>query len=278
MTPQKAVPICAMLLVLACSTAKAGLTFNPAPSALSHALNLVNNGSFELGAPVLGSPVVWAQGPTGGPAVIPFWNVSGTLSTYATWGGSGVSGQGIRGSAAFPDGVSGLYFGNLFTDVSQPPNFLPSGRVTFPAPPVFTPSFGAPVVLSQTINTPSTPAASYELTFWTSGEDAASAGVWSPGIMGFRITNVLPGDPMQYLTIPSGLAGPTQRLYGYTFTPLNTSLPVTIEFYNWGHVNSIGGVSSTFTSELVLDDVIINAVSPTTTKASSWGRLKALYR
>ena len=266
------------LIAFAASPAIASLTFNPAPSALSHASNLVSNGSFESGAPPLGSPVLWAVGASGGPASIPFWNASGTPSSYGTWGGAGVPGIGIRGSEVFPDGVAGLYFGNNVTDVSQPPTYLPSGRVTFPSAPVFTPTFGGPVVLSQTVNTQLSPAPSYALTFWASGEDAASVGSWARGIMGFRITNVLPGDPMQYLAIPSGQAGLTQRVYGFTFTPLNASLPVTIEFYNWGHVVTIAGVGTPFTSELVLDDVIINAIGATPTVHSSWTRVKSLFR
>jgi len=78
--------------------------------------------------------------------------------------------------------------------------------------------------------------------------------------MGFRMTNVPASDPIQHLGIPSGFGGIASRLYAYGFVPLNQTLPVTIEFINWGRVTSIGGLSSGIRSELVLDDVIINPI------------------
>lgn len=242
--------------------AEASLTFIPGGPPLNPGANLVTNGSFEVGAPALGVQVPWASPSTPGYAVPSGWLSSGVDgSTYATWGSNGVVGQGIRGSAPFPDGISGMYFGNLFTDVSVAPTFQPSGRVTFPSAPVFTPSFGAPCELTQTINTHLSPAASYRLSFWVSGEDAAVPGnAWTPGIMGLRLTNVVPGNPLEYLSIPAASGGPNSRVYQYAFVPINPSLPVTVTFINWGHVTSIGGVGSGFTSELVLDDVIVNAV------------------
>ena len=251
------------LALFAAGSAHASLTFNTTPPTLSHASNLVVNGSFEIGAPAYGTQVLWAQGATGGPNVPPGWSASGTASTYASWGSDGLPTQGIRGSAVLPDGQNGLYFGNLFTDVDVAPVQHPDGRVTFASAPTFTPQFGAPVILSQTINIPANPAPSYQISFWVSGEDAASAGSWARGVMGFRMTNVLAGDPIQYLSIPSGSAasGSIQsRLYAFDFTPINPLLSCDIQFINWGHVTTIGGVSSAFTSELVLDDVIINAV------------------
>jgi len=50
---------------------------------------------------------------------------------------------------------------------------------------------GAPVVLSQTVPTNSTPAPNYCFSFWTSGEDAMGADL-ADGIFGLRVTNVLP--------------------------------------------------------------------------------------
>lgn len=245
---------------LAVDAAHAQLTFNPTPPTLSRPSNLVVNGSFEAGAPIYGQQIPWAVGPTGGPNIPPGWNASGTASTYATWGSDGIAGQGIRSSDVLPHGQSGLYFGNLFTDVSTAPIHQPDGRVTFGGTPVFTPQFGAPVILSQTVNTQLSPAPSYQMTFWVSGEDAVQNSGWVEGVMGFRMTNVLPGDPIQYLTIPSGSSSQISRLFAYDFVPINPLLPCTIEFINWGHVVTIAGNNSPFTSELVLDDVIINAV------------------
>jgi len=49
-------------------------------------------------------------------------------------------------------------------------------------------------------------------------------------------------------------------------TPLNPSLPIDVEFYNWGHVDlsMFGGPATT---ELVLDDVIVNAIPEPSTWA-----------
>ena len=76
------------------------------------------------------------------------------------------------------------------------------------------------------------------------------------------MTNVLPGDPIQYLTVPNGVGNSfgVSHLYEYTFTPLNPLLPVDINFINWGHLDLTAYGGSNFTTELVLDDVIINAV------------------
>lgn len=174
------------------------------------------------------------------------------------WGNQGV--PRLRDSDLFPHGENGLYFGNLFTDISLSPTIQPDGQVTFPGNPVFTPQYGAPVILSQTVNTQLAPAPAYRLSFWVSGEDASLPVNWQEGVMGFRMTNVLPGDPMQYLAIPSDTSGQPSRVYTYDFVPLNPGLPVAIQFYNWGHVTTIGGNPVPFTTELVLDDVIINRV------------------
>ena len=50
------------------------------------------------------------------------------------------------------------------------------------------------------------------------------------------------------------------HLYEFSFTPLNPLLPVDINFINWGHFDLSAYGGSNFTTELVLDDVIINAV------------------
>src|SRR5439155_24702866 len=120
---------------------------------------------------------------------------------------------------------------------SQPPTFHPDGRVTFPSPPTMSSAFGAPVKLSQTVPTHLTPAPNYCFSLWASGEFAGQTPGGAPdGIFGLRATNVLAGDPMQFLTVPGGIAalGPSHR-YDYDLVPLNPLLPIDIEFYNWGH-------------------------------------------
>lgn len=230
--------------------------------------NLVTNGSFEIGAPAPNGPVTfWATGSSATPFAVPAgWTSSGTSSTYASWGSTGTGPYQTQSSDNLPDGSAGLYFGNLFTSIDQVPSFNPNRTVTFPAPPTFTPNFGAPCTLSQTVPTHLTPAPAYLLSFWVSGELASNA-TWIDGIFGLRVTNTLAGDPIRYLITPGGQSafGASIR-YEYQFTPINPLAPVTIEFLNWGHVTTIpnpldpAGVSNIFTSELVLDDVIVNPI------------------
>ena len=250
--------------------ALASLTLLPAGPQLGNnsSNNLVTNGSFEIGAPAPNGPITfWATGASGTPFAVPAgWPSSGTSSTYASWGGPGAGPYNTRSSADLPDGSAGLYFGNLFTTIDKAPSFNPNRTVTFPGAPTFTPTFGAPCTLSQTIPTHLNIAPSYLLSFWVSGEDARNA-AFVDGIFGLRVTNVLAGDPMRYLITPGGQSafGSSIR-YEYMFTPLNPLAPVTIEFYNWGHVTSYpnpgdpGSMVNLFASELVLDDVIVNPI------------------
>ncbi len=251
----------ALVLGLACmcTPAQASLTLTTGLGT-THTGNMVANGSFESGAPTPdGARYYWATGTTNTPFAVPIgWSSSGAAETYASWGNDGAGPARINGSDVFPDGRNGLYFGNLFATMDQQPTFHSDGKVTFTPPPTFVPDYGAPAILTQTIPTNTSPASSFKFSFWASGENA-SLNSWSEGIFGLRVTNVLPGDPIQYLTAPggTGLLGQS-HLYEYSFSPLIPTAPVTIEFINWGHWK---GVHSTgFATELVLDDVIINEV------------------
>jgi hypothetical protein len=238
--------------------------------------NLVQNGSFENGnvlnpvpTPGFAGKLYWATGTLSTPFSVPdMWVTSGGPNNYALWGNDGSAALGHQGSAPIPDGQFAMYFGNgapAFTN--QPPTFNANGSVTFPSPPVITPGplYTIPVVLSQTINTPANPSPFYRFSFWVSGEDNTqpSGQTWGQGIFGLRVTNTLPGDPVQYLTVPSA-AGPLGQsyLYEYTFTPINPLAPVTIEFTNYGHFDLSAYGFSNFSTELVLDDVIINTTVP----------------
>lgn len=226
------------------------------------------NGSFEIGAPAPGiaNEVYWATGTALAPFSVPSgWTTSGGPSSYALWGSDGTLPESINGSDALPDGNAALYFGNgAPAFVNQPPTFNANGTVSFPSPPSFNIVYSpVPVVLSQTINTTANPAASYKFSFWVSGEGAASGQNFTErGIFGLQVTNTLPGDPLQFLAAPNGSfnAFGLSRLYEYTFTPLVPTQPVTIKFINWGHFDLSAYGMSNFTTELVLDDVIINAV------------------
>lgn len=238
------------------------LTVLPAgPQVGTHVGNLVASGSFEDGPP--NAVVLWATGTTGTPYVpIPNWTSSGVAANYARWGHDSLVPLNIANSAVIPDGVKALYFGNgQGATVNVAPIFNPNGEVTFATPPTVVTSIGAPVILSQSISTNLTPAPSYILSFWASGEGALGGGAYD-GIFGLRVTNTQAGDPMRYFAVPAGGAlgaYGSQHRFEFSFTPINPSLPVSVEFYNWGHFN-LGPFGLGGTTELVLDDVIVNAV------------------
>src|SRR5262249_28622338 len=150
----------------------------------------------------------WATGTTLTPfAVPPGWSSSGSSTSYASWGNDATLPESIQGSDALPDGNDALYFGNDFPVFSsQPPTFNANGSVSFPSAPTFNnPKAPYPVILTQTVNTPGTPAPVYDFSFWVSGEDAVTGGFTERGIFGLQVTNVLPGDPIVYLAAPNGV-------------------------------------------------------------------------
>jgi hypothetical protein len=244
----------------------------------THAGNLVANGSFEIGAPPSGTANLlrWATGTSLTPFAVPAgWTSFGSSATYASWGNDGTFPQSLVGSAPIPDGNAAMYFGNggpAFVD--QPPTFNADGSVSFPAAPNFSSFFGPPATLSQTINTPANPAPLYKMSFWVSGEDAAGTSPFQErGIFGFQMTNVLPGNPVQWLAVPNGVNNTfgTSYLYEYTFAPLNPLLPVDIMFINPGHLDLAAYSMANFTTELVMDDMIINSVpEPTSWALAAW--------
>ena len=262
-------------LSMTAAPARASLTLLPSGPMLGmHAGNLVTNGSFEFrnagGAPgpgATGSSVFWATGTAATPFAVPYgWSSSGGTNTYANWGGNLGMPVTFHGSAPLPDGLNAMYFGNgQGATTSLAPTFHPSGEVTFAGTPILQPPGGAfPVecTLSQTVFTNLSPAPSYLLSFWVSGEGAFPGGVGpaNDGIFGLRVTNTAAGDPIRYFAVPgsSGLYGSQLRLE-FSFVPLNPSLPVTLEFINWGHFN-LSPFGGTGTTELILDDVIVNPV------------------
>lgn len=271
---QRFVLLAVAILFLCAGPSRAALTLTSSLGT-THAGNLVSNGSFETGAPPSGiaNQLFWATGTSLTPfAVPPSWTSTGGAPAYASWGNDGTFPQSLKGSDTLPDGNAAVYFGNgAPVLVDQPPTFQANGSVTFPAPPNLTTFFSpVPVTLSQSINTPATPAPVYNFSFWASGEGAVSGQQFAErGIFGLQVTNVLPGDPIQWLTVPNGINNTfgASHLYEYTFTPLNPLLPVNIKFINWGHFDLSPWGGANFTTELVLDDVIINAVPEPTSLA-----------
>ena len=180
---------------------------------------------------------------------------------YAAWCDTAA----FKGSAPLPDGTSGLYFGNgLMAAISETPTFHADGSVTFISPtPAIIPKYSPPVTLSQTLTGLNT-GATYGLSFWASGEDAATLAFAHDGFFGLDVT----GYNTVYLAAPSGQSGlGTSHVYNFTFTPVSST--TTITFTNWGHPNAsmpgwtIPGIST----ELVLDDVIVNQIPEPRTAA-----------
>lgn len=251
---------CALLLAAgvvsgASNSAMAQLTLLPSgPMIADRSSSLLLNGSFELPGSGPGSlQPNWIAGSSAYQATPPGWTSSGSVSSYGVWGNDGPGAPRLRGSDVLPHGRNALYFGNGQTAIPlSAPIFNLSGEVTFAGTPgvVSGPSFPSPVVLFQTVSLPAAP--SYILSFWVSGEGSGFGLPGPPdGIFGMSLTNTDPGDPTRYFAAPQ--VG--SRRYEFSFTTLNPSLPVTLRFLSWGHLGIGGG-----TTELVLDDVIINAV------------------
>ena len=219
--------------------------------------NLVVNGSFETGSPASGSAnnAFWANPSSTPYSPIPGWIGTGPTDNYAVWGSDETSGPfHLRGSDIIPAGVTAAYFGNgLFRSVDLPPTFNPDYTVSFSGTPTFGGmNYTGPVTLSQTVPTQLNPAPLYGLSFWVSGEDANTSPATTPGIFGLRVLNTESGDPFHYLVVPPGASSSfgVSHIFRFEFSPLNSSQPVTLEFYNFGHT----GYSFAQT-EIVLDDV-----------------------
>lgn len=226
------------------------------PLNLSHTGNLVQNGSFE-DHPNSGATIYyWASGTASTPFAQPAsWLTNGASLNYAEWGNTAVF---PTASAPLPDGTSGLYFGNgQMAAISETPTFNADGSVTFISPsPTIVPKYSPPVTLSQTLTGLNT-GTTYGLTFWTSGEDAATSGFSHDGFFGLDVT----GYSTVYLAAPSGLSALGQsHVYNFTFTPVSAN--TTITFTNWGHPNGSmpGWTIPGIATELILDDVIVNAI------------------
>ncbi len=216
-------------------------------------MNLIQNGSFEADNGFAANGSFWATGTTLLPNMsLNSWTSTGQSGTYASWGNDG--GPTKQGSDLIPDGDNAVYFGGgIMGGVSPNPTYNPDGTVTFASSPVFVPKpTAAPVTLSQTVSGMDT-SATYLLDFWTSGEDANFSQFAHDGFFGLDIT----GESQMYFAAPYGLSGLglSQRYYILFKPTVNT---VTFTWTNWGHYFTPGGLST----ELVLDDVILNKVVP----------------
>ncbi len=226
--------------------------------------NLLVNGSFETGNS--GSNVGWTPGshiggyPGTEVAAIPGWTSSYPDGAYGWWGPLGFAG------APSPDGNNSVYFGNSFNTVGASGSIASNGVITFSTTPTFA-NRPAPVTLSQTVTGLNT-SLSHHLDFWVSGEDNMG-GFSGTGLFGLEIT----GEGLTYLLLPaaSNSFGASQRYY-VDFVP--SSSTIDIKFINWGHVTDLGGTST----ELVLDDVILNVPAPSSVGLLAVGGLAAMRR
>jgi hypothetical protein len=278
MTRQTTLILAWSFLLAAWTTqSNASLTLLNTTGNCSHVNNLVTNGSFEnvaANGPTGDGPanqILWATGTTLN--FVPFdvppgWSSSGNANSYAVWGNDAAGPPYIlRGSDTLPDGTYGMYFGNgAHATVNLPPNFNADGSVTFSGTPTITQpaSFPTPVELWQQIPTATIIAPKYCMSFWVSGEGvnvtSDQNGILM-GIFGLQVTNVLAGDPVLYFAVPSAPDSPVggSKQFEFEFVPLNTSQDVTVKFINYGHFDlTFWGRGPT--TELVLDDVMINAV------------------
>ncbi len=215
-------------------------------------LNLLVNGSFEADAGVATNYSYWATGTALTPTMsLTGWIASGQAGSYAVWGNDGFGGT--RFSDLLPHGTNGVYFGaGIMALVIPFPVESTSGLVSFTNPPVILPKpTDGPVTLQQTVSGLN-PSTTYLLDFWTSGENVGPMGFLVDGFFGLNIS----GEQTLYFAAASGNGpiGDSQRYQVY-FTP--TTSTVTFEWINWGHYLDPNGMSD----ELVLDDVILNAVS-----------------
>ncbi len=253
---------CAVLSALGAPAALASLTLTTGLGT-SHTNNLVTNGSFEIGAPPngLANANFWANTSLSPNVVPPGWTATGGGDT-AHWGNDGPGTARLLFSDVLPDGRAAVDFKTTTgTIVSQPPTFNPDGSVTFPSPPTFGIVGGSPVVLKQTVNTQLTPQPLYNLSFWVSGEEnSTNQGNIGTGLIGMRLTNVLSGDPIQWLAVPNSINYGMSKRYEFQFAPLNPLQPVGLSFIGVGGTNLTMYGGSAFGTQAILDDVIINAV------------------
>jgi hypothetical protein len=270
---------------------------------------LITNGSFETGAPTthdtgdlgvlrsafaavtVGSPLVGVVNtvtPTG-------WSTTGStgVNSYSSWSNTNTGQNYYPGTNAAPyhggnstqavvqpDGNFGLYFGN-FAATSVSGNFSvnsdTNGVLGVTGTISNTSAYGS-TRISQSVNL--TAGHDYLLDFWASGEEATVGAFARDGI--FRVQIAGNSTSSFYFSAPSGanvdsignaVTTGTEQRYHIYFTPTSTR-SYTFSWTSWGHLN-LNGLTTNWnygnvaTSELVLDDVVLNDV--TTPEPSTWG-------
>ncbi|MEI6405370.1 MAG: SwmB domain-containing protein, partial [Actinomycetes bacterium] len=233
------------------NTTKNALTFGILDRTTTN--NLVANGDFTTEPASLGSANFYYWGPyatsltiagTGIYSAIPSWGRSGGgTSTYALWTKNATTTGGIVINAASNNGQSAgrVYFGNTVTQTYSGPAlaFDSAGYATTQYS--FTPAtnYGTastPAAINQTLAT--VVGETYRLHFSQSYEaPGTGSGIARLTIGGY--------DPL-FFEVPK-----SNREYELEFVATSTS--TNIDFASWGHIRT-----TTYTTELVLDDVIVN--------------------
>ena len=216
------------------------------------------------------------------------WTVSGGgTESYGRWGNNinSVTNMGvtlpIAGQAWSSTEIHGersIYLGNETPlEISEEPVFMPNGEVVFTSPPVITlkPEYGPdPLQISQNVGG-FVPGRAYRMSFWVSGEWSNlgfATSKFGPtagdGIVGVQVE----GYDLLYLAIPAGntrepVGAPhvfgTDEFHVYTLQFIANDTEMEISFMNWGHFDSISdtiGWERGQSTELIMDDIIINAI------------------
>jgi len=227
------------------------------------------------------------------------WAASGGgPDTYARWGNNinaipsaGLPIAGQAWSSTEINGERSVYLGNETPlEISETPEFMSNGEVVFTSPPTITlkPEYGPePMTITQTV-TGLVPDGVYRMSFWVSGEWGNLGFASSPngttagdGIIGVQ----LQGYDLLYLAVPAGNSAEppgaphvfgTEEAHTYILEFTANDTEMDISFMNWGHFDSLSdtiGWDRGQSTELIMDDVIINAISlpvnvPT---LSEWG-------
>lgn len=214
------------------------------------------------------------------------WTTTGGgVDTYSRWGNNinalPAAGLPIAGQAWSSTEINGersIYLGNFTpAEISETPQYMSNGEVVFSTSPTITlrPEYGPePMTITQTVSG-LVPEGRYRMSFWVSGEwgnegfatssNGATAG---DGIMGVQ----LEGYDLLYLAVPAGnstepAGAPhvfgTDEFHIYTLEFEAADTEMDISFINWGHFGSTEGTigwTRGQATELIMDDVIINAI------------------
>jgi Secretion system C-terminal sorting domain len=262
---------------------------------LNRGANLVVNGSFETGGPSTGNQVslFWTR-PCNNPNWPSSWTADGDPSSYGFWGfykGSDAAQYNQQLNSvtcdntlqtvfdtdmltAAAEGDNLMYFGNYNVTINGPApaynsttgEYIPRAQVPTAAAAIGWTDYGQggaitkPVILTQTVNG-LTVGNYYEMEFWVTGEvEPGPGGIFQLEVGGKKFWLTTPGPED-----PNGYGFGTSERYHLIFQASAVSMPIV--FKNYGHFGKAanpamapwwGASANNYTSELALDDVIIN--------------------